>query len=498
MNVLAIFLILAFTNAFHSPFRHKINEILFKGKFSIPRREIQHQIRIPPKSPFINLNGFYGLIGPDVQMTSVQTLYELFTGDGKIQGIFFQSNDKSTFVTHLVRTDKLLYESIHGRFSKHVWMTPLYVFLNKVGILPNVLGLANTALLPVGRRLFALFERDFPYELALDMEKNRIQTVKKVCLPRLSHFSGHSKYIKGTIHTVDYDVVWNQLNYVLLDSSFREHERHSIHTKYMPLVHDFGILPDGKVLLVDAPFVWNLKPFRIQSSEARTFNEKLCNILSNKEIKSQTRQVLKFLNDGIFPKDIPVVFDKTRPTYINLYDPLQKRLKQIVCSMPPFYWFHLAYTEYQGADLNIFAPLYDDVDFSSLNLDGKYRQITIRPSGQVVIKKNYQLEELNLDFPIRVGNYVVLREVKNRTICGFVVCKGLQIIRRIRLPLGRTFCGEPVVVDVKGQPHLLGFSYDKNHYGYVSIMSIWSDTYDEIPLGHPVSIGFHSVFIPGN
>jgi len=488
MNVLAILLILAFTEAFHSPFSHKINEILFRGRFSIPRREIQHQIRIPPKSPFKNLNGFYGLIGPDVQMTSVQTLYELFTGDGKIQGIFFQSNDKSTFVTHLVRTDKLLYESIHGRFSKHVWMTPLYVFLNKVGILPNVLGLANTALLPVGRRLFALFERDSPYELALDLEKHQIRTVKKVCLPRLSHFSGHSKYIKGIIHTVDYDVVWNQLNYILLDSSFREHERHSIHTKYMPLVHDFGILPDGKVILVDAPFVWNIKhllhpikDINCQASHA-----------------TRASQVLKFLNDGIFPKDIPVVFDKTRPTYINLYDPLQKRLKQIVCSMPPFYWFHLAYTEYQGADLNIFAPLYDDVDFSSLNLDGKYRQITIRPSGQVVIKKNSQLEGLNLDFPIRVGNYVVLREVKNRTICGFVVCKGLQIIRRIRLPLGRTFCGEPAVVEVRGQPHLLGFSYDKNHNGYVSIMSIWSDTYDEIPLGHPVSIGFHSVFIPGH
>ena len=462
MNVLIICLIIAFTNAFQPP-------------FNIPRRENRRTIILPPKSPFRELNGFYGLIGPDVQINNIQTLYDLFTGDGKIQGVFFQPNNNPTFVTHLVRTDKLLYESIHGRFSKHIWMTPLYVLLNKVGILPNVLGLANTALLPVGRRLFALFERDFPYELKLDVENKRIQTVKKVYLPGLSHFSGHSKYVKGVVHTIDYDVVWNRLHYVRLDSSFREHDRHSIHTKYMPLIHDFGILSDGKVLIVDAPFVWNINPFILQMDKPG--------------------HILHFLNEGIFPKDIPVVFDKTRPTYINLYDPLKKRLNQIVCQMPPFYWFHLAYTEYEGDDLNIYAPMYDNVNFSSLNLDGKYRQITVRASGQVVIKKNPLLERLNLDFPIRVGNYVVLREIENRAIRGFVVCRGLRLIRRIRLPVDRAFCGEPSVVEIGGQPYLLGFSYDANEKGYVSIMSIWSDTYDEIPLRQTVSIGFHSVFI---
>jgi len=408
-------------------------------------------------------------------MNDVQTLYELFTGDGKIQGVFFQNQNQqqnNTFVTHLVRTDKLLYESIHGRFSKHIWMTPLYVLLNKIGILPNVLGLANTALLPIGQRLFALFERDFPYELALDLDKHHIRTVKKVLLPGLSHFSGHSKFANDVVHTVDYDVVWNRLHYVRLDARFQEQDRHSIHTRYMPLIHDFGLLPDGKVLLVDAPFVWNIQPTK------------------------NNRKVLRFLNNGIFPKDIPVVFDKTRPTYIHLYDPHQKCLKQHV-SPHPFYWFHLAYTEQRGDDLDIYAPLYDDVDFSSLKLDGKYRQITIRASGQVVIKKNPLLEGLNLDFPIRVGGYVVLREVENRAICGFVVCKGLRIIRRLRLPSTRSFCGEPAVVEIQGRPHLIGFSYDENQRGYLSMMSIWADTYDEIPLGHRVSIGFHSVFLPG-
>lgn len=436
----------------------------FTAPFSIPRREVRQTIQLPPNSPFRELNGFYGLIGPDVRINRVQTLYDLFTGDGKIQGVFFQPNSQPIFLTHLVRTDKLVYESIHGRFSKHIWMTPLYVILNKAGMIPNVLGLANTALLPVDRRLFALFERDFPYELKLDFENKRIQTVKKVYLPGLSHFSGHSKYINRTIHTIDYDVVWNRVRYIQLDPRFQRKDasdgsgEHTFRTRYIPLIHDFAILPDGKVLTLDAPLVWKAV---------------------------------------LFPKDIPVGFDKTRPTYINLYDPLLKRANQIVCPMPPFYCFHLAYAEYRGDDLNIYAPLYDNVDFSALNLDGKYRKITIRASGEVVIKKNPLLERLNLDFPIRLGEYVVLREVENRAIRGFVVCRGLRLIRRIRLPLGRAFCGEPSVVEVGGRPHLLGFSYDENQRGYMSLVSIWGDEYDEIPLRQWVGIGFHSLFMGG-
>lgn len=463
MNVLTIF-ILALTTRLTN---------VFTVAFSIPRREVRQSLHLPPNSPFRELNGFYGLIGPDVRINRIQTLYDLFTGDGKIQGVFFQPHHPPIFLTHLVRTDKLVYESIHGRFSKHIWMTPLYVLLNKAGMLPNVLGLANTALLPVGRRLFALFERDFPYELKLDFENKRIQTVKKVCLPGLSHFSGHSKYINQTIHTIDYDVVWNRVHYIQLDSLFQRKDasdcngEHTIRTRYIPLIHDFAILPDGKVLILDAPLVWNIHPTPFQ-----------------------WRSI-------IFPKDIPVGFDKTRPTYITLYDPVLKRANQIVCPMPPFYCFHLAYAEYRGDDLNIYAPLYDNVDFSALNLDGKYRQITIRASGEVVIKKNPLLERLNLDFPIRLGKYVVLREVENRAIRGFVVCRGLRLIRRIRLPLGRAFCGEPSVVNVGGRPHLLGFSYDDKQRGYMSLVSIWGDEYDEIPLRQWVGIGFHSLFMGG-
>jgi carotenoid cleavage dioxygenase-like enzyme len=136
-------------------------------------RPVRQDIRktTPISQPLLKqITGFYGLIGPDIDMTSVQSLYELFTGDGIIQGVFLDKG-KITFVKHLVRTDKINYEDLFGKFSKSLFITPLYVALNKVGLIPNVLGLANTALLPIEKKVYALFERDSPYEIKIDFEE---------------------------------------------------------------------------------------------------------------------------------------------------------------------------------------------------------------------------------------------------------------------------------------------------------------------------------------
>lgn len=50
-------------------------------------------------------------------------------------------------------------------------MTVLYMALSKMNMLPNVMGLANTALMNIEYKLYALFEQDLPYELNLDFEK---------------------------------------------------------------------------------------------------------------------------------------------------------------------------------------------------------------------------------------------------------------------------------------------------------------------------------------
>ena len=37
-----------------------------------------------------SINGFYGLIGPDVNISNTNNLFEFFTGDGIIQGVFIR------------------------------------------------------------------------------------------------------------------------------------------------------------------------------------------------------------------------------------------------------------------------------------------------------------------------------------------------------------------------------------------------------------------------
>jgi hypothetical protein len=146
-----------------------------------------------------------------------------------------------------------------------------------------------------------------------------------------------------------------------------------------------------------------------------------------------------------------------------------------------------------GGNIDVYAPLYDNLDFSSLQIEGKYRKIRIGTDGTVVIKKNPFLENMNLDFPQKWGKYVVLRTIENFAIKGFVVCKGVDIIRKIRMPSNRFFCGEPSIIEIDGAPYLVGFSYDSDKNGYVNVIGIFNDEFAEQCLGHKVTIGFHSV-----
>ena len=445
----------------------------FFGKFRIETREIRSPITKTQDPIFNEIKGFYGIIGPDVDVKSITSLYELFTGDGMIQGVFFDKG-KMTFVKHFVRTEKLLYESLHGRFSKNVCMTPLYVFLHKIGCLPNTLGLANTAFLQIEKKVFVLFERDYPYQINIDVENQFIYTLNKNFIPNVPHFSGHSKYDGDTIHTIDYDVIQNQLIYNRLKSSFITKTRTVIKTHYIPLIHDFVVLPKKRILFIDSPFVWDIA--------------------------------------SIIPlHSPPVKFDRLRPTYITLYDtstnlvtPLINQCQQLPInrckqwlSPESFYMFHCAYFEENGENIDIYASLYDNVDFSSLEIQGRYRRVTLHPSGKVTIIKNAALERLNLDFPVKYGKYIILRNIENQTINGFIVCKGLNIIIRIKIPENRFFCGEPTVIELgdKKTPYLLGLSYDDKGMGYVSLIGVFNEDYRELELEESVQIGFHSIYL---
>ncbi len=458
MMILLCLLFFNLTNAFF------INKLIQQGSpFLIKHRELKKEIKYNHTDlhPYIkNVSGFYGLIGPDIDMFSIKTLYDLFTGDGMIQGVFLDKGN-ITFVKHIVRTEKILYEEQYGRFSKKFLMTLFYLLLNKMNMLPNVLGLANTALLDIGSKTLALFERDLPYEIKIDFEKKQLKTLQKIKIDNLEHFSGHSKNIESHIHTIDYDVIKNRILYIVLNHAFEEIHRTCIKTTYIPILHDFAVLKNG-LLFIDSPFVWS--PF----------------------------------------SKIPVTLSN-QSTYIHVCNTYTNMRVQYECILP-FYLFHYANIVETEKSITIYGSHYEELDFSSLYIQGKYRKIVVNKiSGEVFIIKNNELESMNLDFPLQWKEYVLLRSISNQTIHGFVLCRGLDIIKKINMPNDRFFCGEPSIIEIDGSPFLIGFAYDSFENGYLILFELFhifsennkTEKYIEIVLDTDIklTIGFHSIFL---
>jgi len=162
-----------------------------------------------------------------------------------------------------------------------------------------------------------------------------------------------------------------------------------------------------------------------------------------------------------------------------------------------FYIFH--YADYRETDkyIEIYASIYNNLDFSELNIVGKYRKLILeKDTKQVTIEKNPELEKLDLEFPVKFDDKIILRNINNRRITGFVVCKGLEIIKNIEF--GNKFIsGEPVITYIDNIPYLIGFAFDneKSNNGFLIIIDM--NTYEiiEIPINETISIGFHSTFI---
>jgi carotenoid cleavage dioxygenase-like enzyme len=488
----------------NAPFGGILNEKMCNksSPFLIKNREIKKEIQYINNTDNDNdtneivkkISGFYGLIGPDIDKFSIKSLYDLFTGDGIIQGVFFD-NGNITFVKHFVRTEKIVYEEQYGRFSKKILMTSLYILLNKMGMLPNVLGLANTALLNIDNHIFALFERDLPYHIDIHFSNKQVKTVKKININGLQHFSGHSKYdsTQKKIYTIDYDVITNTVSYITLNETFQQMDKVLVKTSYIPNGHDFTVLKNG-FLFIDSPFSWD--PFFFSPFRFDTINMQ----------NARTSPLIFHPKGGRANKNwckMPVTFAKTKPTFIHIYNAHTKMRTQYQ-SEESFYIFHYAdvieNVDANANTIDIYGSLYDDLDFSSLHIQGKYRKITVDiHSGKVSIKKNEEFENMNLDFPIKWKEFVVLRSIENQKITGFVVCKELELVRKIMLPDNRYFCGEPSIVEIDGSPFLLGFSYDSFENGYIVMFELFTQKYIEIPLHNvQLNIGFHAMFLPDN
>ena len=436
----------------------------FFGKpFQISKREITKHISynkissLDTQNIVKNINGFYGMIGPDVNEDKVKSVYELFAGDGMIQGVFFD-NGNITFVKKFIRTEKLLFEEKHGKIPSNLFITALFAIGNSLKLLPNIIGRANTALININKNTYALFEGDNPYLLNIDFENKALDTIKKVNIPNLDYFCAHSKFnnYEQQIESVDYDVMGKAVNYYLLNSAFQIINQTKIATTNMPFVHDF-IATNNSILITEPPFLLKM--------------------------------------DSLRNVKVPIELDKNSTTKIHIIDKKTNNCETYEINQSIFI-FHYAILKEDDKQIQIFAPIYDSMDFNDLNVEGKYRKVVInKDTKNVTIEKNEELEKLSLDFPLRFDNKIVLLNgVKNKAN-GFVICDDLNIIYKHILN-DRYICGESAIVYVDTIPHLIAFENDiHNKNGYLLIMNLETYKTMEIPLELELGIGFHSLFI---
>ena len=398
----------------------------------------------------------------------MKTLYELFTGDGMIQGVFFDGKGNMTPVKQMIDTEKRVFEKKYGKTPKHIVFSILSYWMYKMKMIPNLLGYANTALGKVQNKLYAFYERDMPYLLNIDLENQRIQTIKRVSIQGVETCSGHTKYNGKTVDTVDYDVYNKQVHYFELDASLQGIlSVHSLKTNNIPIIHDFVVLQNPKrILIMDSPYVLDIGLF-LQSK-------------------------------------IPVSFDPTGSTYIHLLETSTGK-KRTYKTENEMVIFHYADVIETTREIEILASVYEKISFNDLKIVGRYRKLYIdKWTGYIGYSKNPELEKYNLDFPViwdrdgygKNAKYkrVILRNFNGERNNGFVICEGLEIIKEIFFE-SLSISGEPAIIKGKcGTSFLFSLAYNEFQQGYLIVVNLQNWEVEEFALGMEVGIGFHSIF----
>ena len=441
-----------FNFKFGAPFK------LYDTKLSIP---IPQEIR----TKISNISGFYGLIGPNVNMHNITlreiSLYQLFTTDGSVQGIFFDKGNVS-YIQHHIQTEKLKYEQQNGKIPKTPFVNLVFEFFSKLRLLPNRIGVANTALLHISdNKMYALYERDLPYELNIDYQEKDIHTIERKYFPDLQSFSGHTKFINNNIETIDYNVMRKSIDYYIFSKNMTKLYKKTIKTIYPPITHDF-VSNNDTVLFIDPPIIMD-------------FTETI--------------------NSGL-----PFRFDKTEPTYFHLIDRKTEELLSFEYDKG-IYIFHHSHLLEDDTHFYLYTCVYDDFSYFSLNIKASYRCIVMnKMTKEVSVIRNEETEKYNLDFPITYKSKTILRNLvqseHNSRINGFVLCDGLNVEKEyIYKDIG--FCGgDPNVIEIDGKPHISSFAYShdfKKHYFCLIPLQDEERILIELPV--KTNIGFHSIFI---
>jgi len=450
------------------------------------------------KAPEISkMSGFFGMIGPNVHAEKLETLFDLFVGDGVIQGVFFNNSNEITFVRHIIKTHKYLAEK-NGNTVDNMFMKMATYMMYMMGMFPyNNIGAANTAILPLSigdkniTSAYALFERDSPYLLHINHNTFTVKTIKHMSIPpNINHISGHSKTVlsvdlqEPTIESIEYDILSKTvLFYKLSENLTTVFSKIPVKMEYYPITHDF-LSTTKNVVIIDSPLIHDFKQLLIGK--------------------------------------IPIIFDRKLPTFIHVLDK-QKKNTTKYRFQDAFYMFH--YADYRETNnlIEIYGSHYENIDFSELNIHGYYRKIVIdKITKEVVVVKNDELECYNLDFPVKDSKgRIVLRNIENRIMNGFVMVDGLRIVKKW-LFRDLFFCGEHVIINVEGRDILMAYANEmanavgpnavanemgpvpKNQSvgptksGRLVMIDIVTDKIQIIKIPTTLTLGFHSTFIHHN
>jgi hypothetical protein len=304
---------------------------------------------------------FFGIIGPNVKTAC--SLFSLMTSNGILQGVFL--ND-TTSVSHLIQTSRVR----RPWFPHH--------------------GVANTAVLSVRDKDYAMFERDLPYEIAIDYPT--VRTIGRISCPFPS-LCAHSTFEDPLIHSMTYSILYRTVSFLTLGIDFAPLRVETVRTTYIPLVHSY-LRHAGTYVFSESPLCLRWKWF---------------------------------------------------PVYLN---PLGRTVIHVVpekyTADGAFFIFHYGPFSENATAYTLYAPAYDSLAFEGMNISGKYRRFILdKVSKTVIVEKNPELELYNLDFPLVWRGFVLLRNLNVDHINGFVLCDGLEIVRTYWLNV--SVLGEPYI-----------------------------------------------------
>ena len=389
------------------------------------------------------LQGFYGIVGPNLPISSIHSLYSLFTGNGVIQGAFINQHN-ITPIRYLVPTEKTYYPCLS---DSCITTLPFYLGLHTIGMFPNPLGVANTAFLDTGNKKYLLFERDLPYEIQIDKQKT-ITTLGRKRIPGVNHLSGHTKVVGNKVHSLEYSIWKQSVSLLTLTPDLELLNKKEIKTTHIPLVHDF-VRCGESTLFTESPIELSYKSF--------------------------------------LHRKFPIVMNPSNPTYIHhvcddkttrFYSPLS------------FFIFHYATVEETRDAIEIYAPVYYKLDFNTIDVNGIYSKLRLdKKTCRIAIQTTFELEKYNLEFPVIWKDYIILRNIQERTINGFVFCKGLDVHRTLFLPMA--ICGEPSIVE----DTLVCIGYDAQFEAYLIQVDLNTNEIEYDKLNQTATLGFHSIFI---